>query len=245
MRRRPLAARPGSVRAGTVQRYQTVLRYPNSNIDDSFGSRLASTVVPRADGEAPVRVSALAKSSFGGPVSRAKDAVTAFTSSIVTVQAPRPEQAPPHPVNVLVGAGVGVSVTVERAGNNARPILHWTTQAKPAGELETVPEPVPRASSTASIPVLSTRTKNPSTSSRPKLNGAPALLDTWRWYVTPARTVQKAARAGPPSAGHVACSSKGTKEPAARLFVWTKTRLPPRPQASSRRVPLVGAALVD
>ncbi len=39
------------------------------------------------------------------------DAVTVFAASMVTMQPPVPVQAPDHPVNVEVAAGVAINVT--------------------------------------------------------------------------------------------------------------------------------------
>ena len=68
-------------------------------------------------------------------------AVTDRSALIVTVQVPVPEQPPPlQPVNAEPAAGVAVSVTTVPSLNDAAQVA---PQLIPAGELVTVPEPVP------------------------------------------------------------------------------------------------------
>jgi hypothetical protein len=71
---------------------------------------------------------------------RAKPAVTARSWSIVTVQVPVPLQAPPQPVKLELAPAVAVSVTIVPCVNSAAQVA---PQSIPAGELVTVPEPVP------------------------------------------------------------------------------------------------------
>ena len=67
--------------------------------------------------------------------------MTAFAASAVTVHVPVPEQPPPdQPANVEVAAGVAVSVTELPLANQPE---HVEPQSIPAGELETVPLPLP------------------------------------------------------------------------------------------------------
>ena len=68
-------------------------------------------------------------------------AVTDWSALIVTVHVPVPEQpAPLQPVKVEPAAGVAVSVTTVPSLNDAEQVA---PQLIPAGELVTVPEPVP------------------------------------------------------------------------------------------------------
>lgn len=69
-----------------------------------------------------------------------KVAVTDLFAVIVTTQLPVPEQAPLQPVNVELGSGVAVSVTVAPCPKLAE---HVAPQSIPAGLLVTVPEPEP------------------------------------------------------------------------------------------------------
>ena len=70
-------------------------------------------------------------------------AVTLVAALNVTTQAPVPEQPPPlHPVNVEPVAGVAVKVTLLPLG---KVVEHAAPQLMPAGELVTVPLPVPEA----------------------------------------------------------------------------------------------------
>jgi hypothetical protein len=76
----------------------------------------------------------------GGGKTWLKVAVTARSWSIVTVQLSVPLQAPPQPPNLEPAAGAAVKVTVVPCANWAEQLL---PQSIPAGELVTVPEPVP------------------------------------------------------------------------------------------------------
>src|SRR3954471_23907386 len=67
-------------------------------------------------------------------------AVTERAWSIVTVQPPVPVQAPLQPLKSEPAAGVGVRVTLAPSPNEA---LQVAPQLIPAGELETVPDPLP------------------------------------------------------------------------------------------------------
>ena len=71
-----------------------------------------------------------------------KVAVTACAALTVTVQVPVPAQLPLQPLNVEPAPGVAVSVTPVPLANAAE---HVTPQTMPAGELVTVPVPVPAA----------------------------------------------------------------------------------------------------
>jgi hypothetical protein len=59
---------------------------------------------------------------------------------MVTVQAPVPEQSPLQPVKVEPADGVGVSVTIVFL---VKDFVHVAPQSIPAGELVTVPVPLP------------------------------------------------------------------------------------------------------
>src|SRR5947207_9090605 len=74
-------------------------------------------------------------------------AVTDFESDIVTVHVPVPEQAPLQPVNTSVPLGVAVNVTVMSCQNVDEQVV---PQLIPAGELATVPAPLP-ARATVSV----------------------------------------------------------------------------------------------
>ena len=68
-------------------------------------------------------------------------AVTVVAAEIVTVQAPVPEQPPPlQPPKVEPAAGAAVSVTAVPLVKLAAQV---SPQSMPAGELVTVPLPVP------------------------------------------------------------------------------------------------------
>jgi hypothetical protein len=67
-------------------------------------------------------------------------ALTVASASIVTWQAPRPEQPPLHPVNVDPAAAVAISVTTVPPVNGAE---HVEPQLSPAGTLVAAPEPEP------------------------------------------------------------------------------------------------------
>jgi hypothetical protein len=67
-------------------------------------------------------------------------AVTVLSLVMDTVQAPAPEQAPDHPVNVDPESGVGVNLTLIPWLNSS---LQSAPQLIPAGLLATVPLPVP------------------------------------------------------------------------------------------------------
>jgi hypothetical protein len=94
-----------------------------------------STVAPGTVEIAPI----LMALSVGASVVNV--AVTDFAASIVTVQVElEPEQAPLHPPNVDPVVAVAVSVT---AVPTAKSSVQSVPQVIPAGELVTVPEPVP------------------------------------------------------------------------------------------------------
>ena len=70
-----------------------------------------------------------------------KVAVTDLAATIVTTQVPVPLQPEPlQPVKVELTSGVAVSVTVVPCPKVAE---HVEPQSMPAGELVTVPDPVP------------------------------------------------------------------------------------------------------
>jgi len=71
---------------------------------------------------------------------RANVAVTDWAAFMVTVQVPVPLQAPLQPVNVELGSGVAVSVTMVPLAKLAEQVA---PQLIPAGLLVTVPVPVP------------------------------------------------------------------------------------------------------
>jgi hypothetical protein len=68
-----------------------------------------------------------------------KEALTDLSASIVTVQTPVPEQAPPQPAKVEPGLGVALNVTVVPLEKKAE---HVAPQAIPGGLLVTVPPPI-------------------------------------------------------------------------------------------------------
>jgi hypothetical protein len=77
----------------------------------------------------------------GGPLAAVLNVACALAAAfIVTTQAPVPVHAPVQPANVDPDAGDGVSVT---AVPLAKVVLHVGAQLMPAGELATVPVPVP------------------------------------------------------------------------------------------------------
>ena len=67
-------------------------------------------------------------------------AVTDLLEFMVTVQAPVPEQAPDQPVKVETASATAVRVTDRPSLKDTEQVL---PQLMPAGELVTVPEPVP------------------------------------------------------------------------------------------------------
>ena len=69
-----------------------------------------------------------------------KVAVTDSATFITTLQAPRPEQAPPHPAKVDPPAARVVKATVIPPGKFAEQVV---PQLIPSGALITVPEPFP------------------------------------------------------------------------------------------------------
>ena len=73
-------------------------------------------------------------------VAGVKVAVTLRASVMLTTQDEVPVQAPPHPAKVEPAAGVAVSV-IEVP--EVKPAEHEFPQLIPAGELVTVPEPLP------------------------------------------------------------------------------------------------------
>jgi hypothetical protein len=88
-----------------------------------------------------VPVPAPALETVSVKVSCAKVAVAVVAAVSVTVQDPVPEQPPPlQPPKVEPEAGVAVSVTTVPLGKLAEQV---TPQVIPAGELVTVPLPVP------------------------------------------------------------------------------------------------------
>lgn len=70
-------------------------------------------------------------------------AVTSLSEVISSTQVPVPEHAPPHPVNDEVESGVAVSVTEVPAGKLNEHTVPPFPQLIPAGELVTLPAPVP------------------------------------------------------------------------------------------------------
>ncbi len=74
----------------------------------------------------------------GGAVS--KVAVTFWAALMVTLQAPVPLQAPPQPLNTDPAAGVAARLTTVPELYGAEQVA---PQLMPAGELVTVPDPVP------------------------------------------------------------------------------------------------------
>ena len=75
--------------------------------------------------------------SGGGPVN---DAFTVALLLSMTEHGSGPEQAPDHPLNVVLAAGVAVRTTVVPGLNDAEHVL---PQLIPGGELVTVPIPDP------------------------------------------------------------------------------------------------------
>jgi hypothetical protein len=83
---------------------------------------------------------------FGGTTS--KVAVTDSAAFIVTTQLPVPEQPPPdQPANVDDDPAVAVNVTCVPLAKSCE---HVEAQSMPAGELVTIPDPLP-ANATESV----------------------------------------------------------------------------------------------
>src|SRR3954447_21830792 len=78
----------------------------------------------------------------------ANDAVTFLTASMVTVQAPVPEQAPDQPAKVEVASGAAASVTVLPESNCAEQVA---TQLIPPGLEVTPPVPLPAFATVSSF----------------------------------------------------------------------------------------------
>src|ERR1041385_5439082 len=108
-------------------------------------AKLAEHVVPQEipAGElvtVPVPVPLLATVRVKGPGFAVKVALTDFAASMVTLHAPVPLQAPPQPANVEPESGAAVKLTTVPLAKLAE---HVVPQEIPAGELATVPVPVP------------------------------------------------------------------------------------------------------
>ena len=88
----------------------------------------------------PVPVPLLATVRVKGPGFAVKFALTDFAASMVTLQAPVPLQAPLQPANVEPVSAVAVKFTTAPLSKFAE---HVVPQEIPAGELATVPVPVP------------------------------------------------------------------------------------------------------
>src|SRR6185437_7572463 len=88
----------------------------------------------------PVPVPLLATVRVNGPGFAVKFALTDFAASMVTLHAPVPLQAPLQPANVEPESGVAVKFTTAPLSKFAE---HVSPQDIPAGELVTVPVPVP------------------------------------------------------------------------------------------------------
>jgi hypothetical protein len=108
-------------------------------------AKLAEHVVPQEipAGElvtVPVPVPLLATVRVKGPGFAVKVTLTDFAASMVTLHAPVPLQAPPQPANVEPESGAAVKLTTVPLAKLAE---HVVPQEIPAGELATVPVPVP------------------------------------------------------------------------------------------------------
>jgi hypothetical protein len=85
-----------------------------------------------------VGLTVIEESAAGGV--ELKFALTDFAASMVTLQAPAPLQAPLQPANVELESGLAVKLTTVPLAKLAE---HVVPQEIPAGELATVPVPVP------------------------------------------------------------------------------------------------------
>jgi hypothetical protein len=108
-------------------------------------AKLAEHVVPQEIPEgvlvtAPVPVPLLDTVRVKGPAFAVKVASTDLAASMVTLQAPVPVQAPLQPANVEPESAVAVRFTSVPLSKLAE---HVVPQEIPAGELATVPVPVP------------------------------------------------------------------------------------------------------
>ena len=92
-----------------------------------------------------------------------KTAVTAFASSMLTLQAPFPLQSPSQPAKVDPGAGVAVSVAVEPFASVTE---HVPGQVIPLPETDPLPEP-PRPTFSAKGPGLSKVALTPTLANSP------------------------------------------------------------------------------
>ena len=99
-----------------------------------------STSSPIVNVPAGMRAMPAGTVDTGGTADIWKLAVTDLALVIATEQLPLPEQAPVQPVNWEPLAAVATSVTTVPELNVAVQVL---PQLIPAGELETVPEPLP------------------------------------------------------------------------------------------------------
>jgi hypothetical protein len=124
-------------------------------------AKLAEHVAPQEIPEGvlvtvPVPVPLLATVRVKGPGFAVKLALTDFAASMVTLHAPVPLQAPLQPANVEPESGVAVRFTTAPLSKFAE---HVGPQEIPAGELATVPVPVPpfvtvRAKDVRGAPVI-------------------------------------------------------------------------------------------
>jgi hypothetical protein len=108
-------------------------------------AKLAEHVVPQEIPEGvlvtvPVPVPLLETVSVKDPAFALKFALTDFAASMVTLHAPVPVQAPLHPANVEPESGVAVRFTTVPLSKFAEQV---EPQEIPAGELATIPVPVP------------------------------------------------------------------------------------------------------
>lgn len=108
-------------------------------------AKLAEHVVPQEIPEGvlvtvPVPLPVFATVRVKGPTFALKFALTDFAASMVTLHAPVPVQAPLHPANVEPESGVAVRFTTTPLSKFAE---HVEPQEIPAGELATIPVPVP------------------------------------------------------------------------------------------------------